>query len=430
MIEKAPWMFDACAVFVLLVLSAFFSAAETGLTAVSRARIYKLLKEGNKRAIRVNTLQDKKEDLLGTVLLSYTLLNILATAVGTSLSISLLGQDGLIYATVVLTVLVLVFCEILPKTFAIQNAERMALFAAPILMPMVRILTPITQSIHWFINNTLRLIGIDISGNNSLVSASEAIRGTIELHHQEGEVLKQSRDMLGSILDLSEVSVSDVMTHRKQMEIIDADGSVQEIIQQVVRSSRSRIPFWRENQDNIIGVLHMRDMMRLIARSDKKVEHGEIIALLSPAWFVPESTLLNEQLLAFRQNNRHFAIVVDEYGACQGVITLEDILEEIVGDIVDEHDIAVASGVKKIGELTYRVKGTMTIRDINRLLDWELPDDEAATVGGLLMHEARHIPEKGATFVLYGYRFTVEDKRANQILQLVIERLVVEEDEL
>ncbi len=422
-------MFDACAIFVLLVLSAFFSAAETGLTAVSRARIYKLLKEGNKRAHKVNALQDKKEDLLGTVLLSYTLLNIMATAVGTSLSINLLGQDGLIYATIVLTVLVLIFCEILPKTFAIQNAERMALFAAPVLAPLVRLLSPITQSIHWFIKIMFRLLGVDISGNDSLVSASEAIRGTIELHHQEGEVLKHSRDMLGSILDLSEVSVSDVMTHRKQMEIIDADGSVHEIIQQVVRSSRSRLPLWREQQDNIIGILHIRDVMRLIARNDKKVEHAEILALLSPPWFVPESTLLNEQLLAFRQNNRHFAIVVNEYGACEGIITLEDILEEIVGDIVDEHDIAVASGVKKIGDHAYRVKGTMTIRDINRLLDWGLPDEEAATVGGLLMHETRHIPEKGASFVFHGYRFTVEDKRANQILQLVIERLSEQESE-
>jgi Mg2+/Co2+ transporter CorB len=423
--ESEPWILDVVATIVLLIIASYFSAAETGLTAVSRARIYKLVKEGDKRAKKVHDLQEHREELLGAILLSNTLLNILATAVSTAMCIALFGQEGLIYATIVLTVLVLIFGEILPKTFAIQNAEWVALFTAPVLTPLTRLLFPITQSIQWLIRTTLKLFGIDFNANHSLVSAADAIRGTIELHHQEGEVKKQARDMLGSILDLSEVIVGDVMTHRKQMEIVDAEDSAQEIIQQVVRSSHTRIPFWRDNQDNIIGVLHVKDIMRLIARLDKKVERDEILALLSPPWFVPETTTLSSQLLAFRQNNRHFAIVVDEYGACQGVITLEDILEEIVGDIVDEHDIAVASGVKKMSENTYRVKGTTTIRDINRLLDWDLPDDEAATVAGLVMHETRHIPEKGATFLLHGYRFTVEDKRANQIMQLIVERVAV-----
>jgi Mg2+/Co2+ transporter CorB len=419
---EGGWVLDVCAILVLLVISACFSASETGLTAVSRPRIYKLLKEGNRRARKVNELHEKKEGLLGTILLGNTLVNILATAVGTSLSLRLSQEGGLIYATFLLTLLVLVFTEILPKTYAIQNAERVALLVAPVLVWLTRIFAPVTESIQWFIRVTLRLFGIDIRTNNSLVSAAEAIRGTIELHHQEGEVLKQSRDMLGSILDLNEVIVADVMTHRKQMELIDADLSPHEIVQQVIRSSHSRLPFWKDDQDNIIGVLHVKDMMRLVARNDKKLETSEILALLSPAWFVPETTILNEQLLAFRQNKRHFAIVVDEYGACQGVITLEDILEEIVGDIVDEHDVAVASSVQKIAENTYRVKGTVTIRDINRLLDWDLPDADAATVAGLVMVETRHIPEKGATFLLHGYRFTVEDKRANQLLQLIVER--------
>lgn len=428
--SEVSWLMDALIIFVLLICSGFFSGSETGLTAVSRGQIYKLLMEGDKRAQCVIDLREKKEALIGTILLGNNLVNIAATAISTSLAIRLFGDDGVIYATILLTILVLIFSEILPKTFAIQNAEKVALRTAPILSPLTRIFAPITHGIQWFITKGMRVIGVDISGNNALISATDAIRGTIELHHQEGEVIKQERDMLGSILDLGDVEVGHVMIHRKQIDMIDVSLPVHEIIKQAIHSSHSRIPFWRDDTDNIIGVLHVKDLLALLARGSKKYNTQDILDLLASPWFVPENTTLRQQLHDFRQKKRHFAVVVDEYGAHQGVITLEDILEEIVGDIVDEHDDAVTSGITKISENIYNVQGIVTIRDLNRSLDWNLPDDDASTVAGLVIHEARSIPEKGASFVFYGYRFTIEEKRSNQILRLVIERqMIVDDDE-
>ncbi len=425
--NEVTWVMDVIIILVLLVCSGFFSGSETGLTAVSRGRIYKLLMEGDKRAKKVMDLREKKEALIGTILLGNNLVNIAATAISTSLAIRLMGDGGVVYATIILTVLVLVFSEILPKTFAFQNAEKVALLTAPILAPLTRIFAPITHAIQWFIRKALCTLKIDIDGDGSLLSANDAIRGTIEMHHQEGEVIKQERDMLGSILDLADVDVEEVMIHRKQIDMIDVSLPAHEIIKQAINSSHSRLPFWRDDTDNIIGILHVKDLLALLAKPHKKYDTDDICELLSDPWFVPESTALRQQLHDFRQKKRHFAVVVDEYGSCQGIITLEDILEEIVGDISDEHDEVETSGVKKLGEQHYSVEGTVTIRDLNRLLDWNLPDDDASTVAGLVIHEARSLPEIGASFLFYGFRFTVQEKRANQILQLIIERQSIPE---
>ncbi len=425
---EGGWIAELILIFVLLICSGFFSGSETALTAVSRARIYKLQTEGNRRAKIVNELREHKEALIGTILLGNNLVNIAATAIATSLAIQLFGDEGVVYATFALTLLVLVFSEILPKTFAFHYSERVSLIVAPILEPITHIFAPVTHSIQWFIRRLLRIFGIDFDADDTLVSSTDAIRGTIEMYHQDGGMIKQERDMLGSILDLNEVEVESVMTHRKQMEMIDADLPAHEIIRQVIGSAHSRLPFWQGDTDNIIGILHTKDMMRLMAGKDKPTTE-DILELLSPPWFVPEATTLSQQLHKFREKKRHFAVVVDEYGACQGLITLEDILEEIVGDIVDEHDVATTAGVKRIDDRRYRVKGTTTIRDLNRALDWNLPDEVASTVAGLVIHEARSIPEKGANFAFFGYCFTVEEKRANQILQLIIRKLEPEPGE-
>ncbi len=419
---------DLLTIFGLLVCSGFFSGSETGLTAVSHGQIYKLLMEGDKRAQKVIDLREKKEALIGTILLGNNMVNIAATAISTSLAIKLFGDEGVVFATFALTILVLVFSEILPKTFAIQNAERVALMTAPLLDPLTRIFSPITYAIQWFIRKGLKLIKVDIDSANTLISATDAIRGTIELHHQDGEVIKQERDMLGSILDLAEVEVGEVMVHRKQLEMIDINEPIYDILKQLTQSSHSRIPFCEDDADNIIGVLHVKDVLPLMFSQQKKITTEDIRNLLVPAWFVPEHTTLDQQLHDFRQKKRHFAIVVDEYGSCQGVITLEDVLEEIVGDIVDEHDEAASSNIRRIREHTVRVKGTVTIRDLNRFMDWNLPDDDASTIAGLVIHNARSIPEVNATFEFYGYQFTIEEKQANQILQLVVEQIQVESD--
>jgi Mg2+/Co2+ transporter CorB len=418
------WVFEAIIVVALIGWSAFSSGAETSLTAVSKARIYQLLMEGNKRAKMVYELREQREKLIGTILIINNLANIGATALATSVAISLYGQEGVIYATILLTLLIIIFGEVLPKTYAFYQAEKIALLTSPILSTLIKIFYPFTHALEIIISRIMKIFGIDMKNMESLISATDAIRGTIEMHHQEGDMVKQERDMLGSILDLNDVEINNVMTHRKQLEMIDSELQSSEIIKKAINSSHSRIPFWQGNPDNIIGILHVKDLMRLVVASEvAKISREAILALLSPPWFVPDTTTLNQQLLMFREKRRHFAVVVDEYGACQGILTLEDILEEIVGDIVDEHDTATSAGIRRISNDCYRVQGTVTIRDINRFLDWDLPDENAATIAGLVLHEARAIPDAGAVFVFYGYRFTIEEKRANQILRLQVQRL-------
>lgn len=415
-------------VFLCLVCSCFFSAAETALTAVSRARLHQLVMEGNRKASRVFEIRKHKEDLIGTILLGNNLVNIGATAISTGLFIRLFGDEGVFYATALMTVLILIFGEVLPKTYAINKPERVALVVSPLISFLIHIFKPATLVVRRIIDGILWILGVDMKAKDSLVSAADVIRGTIELQHQEGDIVKLERDMLGGILDLSEVEVGAVMVHRKQIETVNVDDSVRDIIRQVTTSTHSRLPFWRENPDNIIGLLHVRDMFKLMAENPfDKITHEMIVSVLTEPWFIPETTLLGEQLLAFRKRRRHFAHVVDEYGAFLGIITLEDILEEIVGDIKDEYDRPSAMRLKQQVDGSYLVEGTMIIRDLNRELDWDLPDENAATIAGLVIHEARMIPEAGAVFAFFGCQFEIVEKRANQITKLRLRKQEVEE---
>jgi Mg2+/Co2+ transporter CorB len=410
-------------IFVLLLCSAFFSASETALTAISRARIYQLVMDGNKRAQLVSRLRREKEALIGTVLLGNNAVNIAASALATSLTIKLYGSEGgLLLVTIAMTLMVVIFTEVLPKTYAIQNAERVALAFSGVLSVLVKLLYPITKCIQTFIRLLFRLFGIDISTSNSLVSATDVIRGTIELHHREGKMVKQDRDMLGSILDLNDIEIVDVMVHRKQVETINADLPAAELIHAAVSTMHSRIPLWRERPDNIIGLLHVKNLIKAIGARGDALTSADILAICTQPWFVPETTNLRDQLLAFRNKRQHFAFVVNEYGDWQGVVTLEDIIEEIVGDIDDEHD-EVDNDIRKLGEDIYLVGGSVTLRDLNRQLEWNLPDGDASTVAGLLIHEAQTIPAVGESFEMHGYRFTVMEKLSTQLTSLRIERL-------
>ena len=409
-------------IFFFLLLSAFFSAAETALTAVSRARIYQLVLDGNKRANIVSRLRRNKESLIGTVLLGNNAVNIAASALATSISIQLFGSEGgLVMVTILMTLMVVIFTEVLPKTYAIQNAERVSLALSPILSVLVKLLYPITRLIQLFIHSVLKLFGVDITRSNTLISATDVIRGTIELHHREGQMIKQDRDMLGSILDLNDVEVDSIMVHRKQVETIDADLPPQELIRQAVSTMHSRIPLWRGQPDNIIGLLHVKNLIKVINEYQGELTTNNILAICHKPWFIPETTSLRDQLLAFRSKRQHFAFVVDEYGTWEGIVTLEDIIEEIVGDIDDEHDEAY-NDILPAGKDTYLVEGSVTVRDLNRHLDWNLPDEEAATVAGLLLHEAEAIPAVGESHDIFGFRFTVLEKDSTQITRLRIEK--------
>jgi Mg2+/Co2+ transporter CorB len=409
---------SVCAIAVLLALSALFSLSETALTGASRLRIHQLAKEGSRRAKIMLALLQHKERLLGTLLLASTLVNILASALATSVLIRAVGERGVAYATGIMTALILIFAEVLPKTYAINNADKTALAVGPIVRAFVYVLSPLTHGVQVIVMATLRLFGVEIRAGIGATSPEE-LRGAIDLHAGPGEQVKHERAMLRSILDLDQVEVSEIMIHRKDVFMIDADQPVPEVIEQVLGSKYTRIPLWSGVADNIVGILHAKTLIKAIYESAGHVETIDIRALAAKPWFIPDATSLIDQLHAFRRRREHIALVVDEYGSLMGIVTLEDILEEIVGDIADEYDQTL-TGIWPQPDGSLIVSGNITIRDLNRRYDWPLPDEEAATIAGLVLHEARRIPEVGQVFTFYGFRFEILRRRRNQITSIRI----------
>jgi Mg2+/Co2+ transporter CorB len=411
---------------VLLAISAFFSGSETALTAASRPRMHLLEQEGDERAGVVNRLYATKERLIGAVLLGNNLVNILASSLATSVLIAAFGDRGVVYATAAMTVLIVIFGEVMPKTYALQRADRVALAVGPAVSRIVAVLSPIVHAINIVIRVSLRAFGVKVATEQELArAAEEVLRGAIDLHRGEEPEMRQERIMLRSILDLADVDVSEVMHHRQDLAAIDADLPPASIVEQVVESPYTRIPLWRGQKDNIVGVLHAKALLRQMHAHRGDLGKIDIAAVATPPWFIPESTSLLEQLQAFRQRREHFALVVDEYGSLLGVVTLEDIIEEIVGDISDEHDI-VLIGVRPQDDGSLLVDGRVTIRDLNRRYDWRLPDEAASTIAGLVIEIARVIPDEGQIFTFNGFRFEVMRRRRNR---LALIRVTPPEDE-
>lgn len=408
-------------IFFLLFLSAFFSGSETALTATSKARMHKLEGDGNLNARRVNILIKDRERLIGAILLGNNLVNILASVIAASVFNQLFGASliatGL--ATATMTVLVLVFAEVTPKTAAITRPDSVAMLVAPIMRWVVFILAPVTWLVQMIVRGVFHVFGIDISKDSAVFSAEEEIRGTIDLHHSEGRVDKEARDLIRGALDLNEIRTEEIMIHRKSIEMLDIDMPKDAIIRQALKSAHTRLPLYRENPDNIIGILHAKDLLRALWDAEGNADAIDFEALAREPYFAPETTTLQEQLDAFKLKQEHFALIVDEYGALMGLVTLEDILEEIVGEIEDEYDSPV-QGVRPQGDGSLTVDGDVTLRDLNRAMDWSLPDEEAVTVAGLVIHEAQSIPEVGQTFSFYGFRFKILRRRRNQITALKI----------
>lgn len=407
------------AILVLLILSGFFSGSETALTAASKHVMHSAEQNGDHRAKLVNKLHEDKERLIGAILLGNNLVNILASALATSLLIEIFGDNGVAYATVAMTLMVLIFSEILPKTYAIRNANKMALVMAPIITPVVAIFAPVTMTINALVHRLLAIFGGETTEDESREAAEEELRGAIELHDGDEPTVKQERDMLRSVLQLNEVQVEEVMTHRSNVTTIDANLPVEEIVKQAIASPFTRIPVWQNDPDNIVGVLHAKALLREMMDRSGSVEGLDIMTIVSNPWFIPEQTLLQDQLEAFRSRREHFALVVDEYGSNMGIVTLEDIIEEIIGDIDDEHDVEVV-GVTPNQDGTYLVDGSVTIRDLNREFEWDLPDEEAVTIAGLVLHESRRIPEIGQCFMFHGFRFDIVGRERNQITQVKV----------
>ena len=393
----------------LLIISAFFSGSETALTAASRPKMYQLEKENNLRAKIVNFLKNKKERLIGTLLLGNNLVNTLATAIATSFFISLLGdnQKGILYSTIVMTLLILIFGEVLPKTIAINKADKFALLFAPFIKFLVTILSPFTYLINFFTRIILKLFKFEISTDIS--TSEDELRGTIDLH-AKSEGSTQEKDMLQGILDLDELQVKEIMTHRKNIEVIYVNESINKNIKKILNSQFTRLPLYDKNSDKILGIINVKDVLKNINKKKKL----DLKLIAKNAWFIPETTSVLDQLQEFKKKQRHLAFVIDEYGALMGIVTLEDIIEEIVGDIEDEHDIKI-KGAKKSKDGKYTISGNVTIRDMNREFGWNLPDKNASTLAGLIFHEIKAIPEPGKIFSFYGFRFEIINIKKNHI---------------
>ena len=405
------------AILLCLLASFFFAGSETALTASSRATMLRLQQDGNRNAGIVNRLLAARERLIGALLLGNNAVNILASSLATSVFLVWFGDVGVIYATGLMTVLVVVFAEVLPKTIAFNAPDRMALAAARPMAFVVRVLGPVLTAIEWLVRQLLRLLGVRIGEEQSILAPHEEIRGTVDLLHREGSVEKLDRDMMGGLLDLRDLTVADVMVHRTEMTTVNADDPAEDIVNAVLKSGFTRIPLWRDKPENIVGILHAKDLLRVLKNAEGDLGEIDVMAIALPPWFVPDIRALSEQLKAFRRRKTHFALVVDEYGEVEGLVTLEDILEEIVGDISDEHDVPVP-GVRP------QPDGSVPIRDLNRAMNWHLPDEEATTVAGLVIHEARSIPDVGQSFTFHGFRFSVMRKQRNRIMALRITPLV------
>jgi Mg2+/Co2+ transporter CorB len=406
-------------VIVCLLLSAFFSGSETALTASSRGSMLRLEKGGSRSAAIVNQLLNARERMLGAILLGNNVVNIAASALATGILLTWFGDVGIVYATLIMTAVVVVFAEIVPKTAAINAPDRIALRVARPMRWLVFVFGPVLMAVEALARWLLSWFGIRVGEHQPVLSAREELRGAVDFLHREGGVEKLDRDMFGGVLDLRELQVSDVMIHRTEMVMVNADDPPEEIMRTVLDSQFTRLPLWRGKPENIVGILHAKDLLRALQAAHGDMSKVDIAGITLPPWFVPDIRPLSEQLKAFRRRKTHFALVVDEYGEVMGLVTLEDILEEIVGDISDEHDIELP-GVRLQADGSVTVDGSVPIRDLNRVMEWNLPDTEATTIAGLVIHEARSIPDVGQSFTFHGFRFRVLRKVRNRITALRI----------
>ena len=426
--DSAFWI-TTFAIAALLVMSAFFSGSETALTAASRAKLKSQADKGSVGARAAMRVTEDRERMIGALLLGNNIANILSAALATALLTRLFGDSGVALATGAMTALVLIFGEVLPKTLAITFPEAVATRVAPIVRMLVLVFSPVVAVVRLLVRGLLRLMGVRGNPDGAMLALREEIAGAIALGHSEGAVEKEDRDRLLGALDLGERTVDEIMRHRRQIEMIDADLSPGEIISRVLASPYTRLPIFRDSDDTILGVVHAKDLLREVDRLVRGVDVAgiealDIVKVAMKPYFIPETTPLDEQMREFLARRTHFALVVDEYGALQGLITLEDILEEIVGDITDEFDVVKKdAGLTGLEDGAWLIDGAMTIRDLNRAMDWHLPDDEANTVAGLVIHEAQMIPNEGQVFSFHGFRFEVLGKRENRITRLKLRPL-------
>ncbi|MBE2276523.1 MAG: HlyC/CorC family transporter [Rhodobacteraceae bacterium] len=428
--DTAFWI-TTVAVLALIAASAFFSGSETALTAASRAKLTAQAEKGSRGAVAALQITEDRERMIGALLLGNNVVNIMAAALATAALTRLFGDSGVALATMAMTVLVLIFGEVMPKTLAITSPETVATRVAPAIRVLIALFSPVVGGVRVVVRGMLRLLGVKGNPEGNMLALRQEIAGAIAFGHSEGAVEKADRDRLLGALDLVHRTVDEIMRHRREIEMIDADQPPGAILTQVLGSSHTRLPVFRGDEENILGVVHAKDLLREVDRLVRAADgQGQGLAALDIArvamkpYFVPETTSLDEQMREFLARRTHFALVVDEYGGLRGLITLEDILEEIVGDITDEFDkVSRDGGVQRGADGSFLIDGAMTIRDLNRAMDWQLPDDEANTIAGLVIHEAQTIPTEGQVFSFHGFRFEVLQRRENRITRLKLRPL-------
>ena len=428
-LDAAFWL-TIGAIFLLLLMSALFSGSETALTAASRGKLRAQADKGSSGAAAALKVTEDNERMIGALLLGNNIVNITSASLATALLTRMFGDSGVALATFVMTALVLIFGEVLPKTYAITNAEMAASRVAPLIRVVILVFSPVVSVVRALVRLLLRLFGVRADPDGHILALREEIVGAIALGNSGGAVEKEDRDRLLGALDLNDRTVDEIMRHRSQVEMIDADRSPDEILTQILASPHTRLPVYRDSDENILGVIHAKDLLREVDRlvrgpqgDAKALADLDILKIAMKPYFVPDTTALDEQMRQFLKRQTHFALVVDEYGALRGLITLEDILEEIVGEITDEFDLAHDTVLKRAENGDYFVEGSMTIRDLNRAMDWQLPDDEANTIAGLVIHEAQMIPNEKQAFSFHGFRFEVVTRRENRIMKLRVRPL-------
>ena len=404
-------------IFFLLLLSAFFSSSETAITRISDVKIYQWGESKNRKYIKAKELMNSRERVIGILLLGNNIVNILASALATSILIGLFGDKGIIYATLIMTTLIFIFSEVLPKTYAIRESEKLILYASPIIKIFIIILSPINFLVQNLVSSILNITNKETKNNDW----KQNLRGAILLANNQGDVRKPDRIMLESILDLHEVKVSEIMTHRKNIEGINISENIEIIIDLALKSRFTRLPLWKDNADNIIGTLHVKDLLR--ARNTNT--NLQINDIMQKPQFISENTSLSEQLNNFKKETIQMAFVIDEYGDLQGLISLEDILEEIVGEIFDEFDKQIA-GPDILSDKSVVVDGAMTIRDLNRSMDWKLPDEEASTIAGLVIDKAQKLPSINEIIKIDKFNFTVLERQRTRITKINIKPIVMD----
>ena len=405
-------LYQLLTIIFLIILSAFFSSSETALTSTSEAILQKKVSEGNSKAFNTQKILQKKEVVISAILLGNNLVNILASALATNIFINIFGSIGILYSTLSMTTVIFVFAEVLPKIYAIRKSDKLLIFYTPFLKFVVWLLSPVNILVYKVIKYFVKY-----KNNNSKSLNLDRIRGAILIADKEGGMVKDNKYMLESILDLTDRDIGEVMVHRKDILSINKKNDKNKFLTLINNSPFSRFPIWENNSENIIGVVHVKDLLKLISIND----NFKIDTILQEAWFIPETTSLLEQLNAFREKKKQMAFIVDEYGTLQGLVTLEDILEEIVGQIDDEYDLP-SNNYKSDNDGSFTLSGNVTLRDINRLHNLKLPEEEASTVAGLIINISKRIPEKGESFVIEGYIFTIAARTRTRITKVDVKK--------